>query len=110
MDKQIVTVEMYNALAERISKLEAELSNKRDRGPASEREMTETDAYRVKFGDMKGIKHKVAAETLGISYGQVYSARGGYTFKQVKEDWNQKEQNKKLLEEAMKPKTPATQE
>lgn len=100
---------MSNAFEQRISELEARISAleekleaKRDRGPASEREMTETDAYRIKFGDLKGMKHKDAAVKLGISYGQVYSARGGYTFKQVKETWTDVEKNKKVLEEAMK--------
>ena len=61
------------------------------RGPKTERPMTEQDAYRVKFGDMKQpLEHKKAAEALGLSYGQVFSARGGYTFKHVKDDgsWN----------------------
>lgn len=77
-------------LQKRIETLESELNKKRDRGPASEREMTEEDAHRIKFGDCKGLKHKDAADKLKLSYGQVYSCRGGYTFKQVKEDWKPK--------------------
>lgn len=53
------------------------------KGPASQREMTIDDAERVINGDLKDIPHKKAAETLGLSYGQVYSARGGYTFKSI---------------------------
>jgi hypothetical protein len=75
------------ALELRVAQLEEHTNAKRDRGPASEREMTEEDAFRVKFGDLKDKKHKEAAELLKVSYGQVYSCRGGYTFKQVKEDW-----------------------
>ena len=58
---------------------------KRDRGPESTREMTDADAARVKFGDLKDVKFKEAAKILGLSYGQVYSARLGFTFKKVKE-------------------------
>ena len=58
----------------------------RDRGPKSERSMTDEDAWRVKFGDLKGMKHKEAAAACGLSYGQVYSARGEYTFTHVKAD------------------------
>jgi hypothetical protein len=55
----------------------------RDRGPKSERAMTDEDAARVKFGDLAGKSHKEAAAELGLSYGQIYSARGGYTFTYV---------------------------
>lgn len=80
-----VTVEM---LVARIEALELKVASlTRDRGPKSEKEMTEEDAFRVKHGDLKDAKHKVAAETLQLSYGQVFSCRGGYTFKQVKADW-----------------------
>lgn len=57
----------------------------RKRGPKTERSMTEADAWMVKFGALKPpVTHKVAAETLGLSYGQVFSCRGSYTFKGVK--------------------------
>lgn len=55
----------------------------RDRGPKSTRDMTEDDARRLMLGDLKEVSHKKAAEELGLSYGQVYSARGGYTFKGI---------------------------
>lgn len=55
----------------------------RDRGPKSEKDMSEDDARRVMLGDLKSVSHKVAAETLGLSYGQVYSARKGFTFKTI---------------------------
>ena len=58
-------------------------TSKRDRGPASERAMTDEDALRILSGDLRDASHKSAAETLGLSYGQIYSARGGYTFKKV---------------------------
>lgn len=55
----------------------------RNRGPASEKVMTEDDARRVMLGDLKGDSHKEAAEKLGLSYGQIYSARKGFTFKGI---------------------------
>ena len=45
--------------------------------------MTENDARRVVFGDLANVPVKDAAEKLGLSYGQVYSAKNGYTFKTV---------------------------
>ena len=55
----------------------------RNRGPQSERTMTDEDARRIMLGDLKEASHKEAAETLGLSYGQIYSARKGFTFKVV---------------------------
>ena len=55
----------------------------RDRGPDSQREMTEDDARRILLGDMKDKSHKDAAKELGLSYGQIYSSRKGFTFKGV---------------------------
>ena len=55
----------------------------RSRGPASEKVMTEDDARRAMLGDLKGDSHKEAAEKLGLSYGQIYSARKGFTFKGI---------------------------
>lgn len=82
-----------------IDQLKAELetlknvkTKTRDRGPESTREMTEDDARRIMLGDLKDTKHKVAAETLGLSYGQVYSARGGYTFKGIYAEMKKAEQ------------------
>lgn len=55
----------------------------RDRGPKSEKEMTEDHARRVINGDLAKKSHKEAATELGLSYGQVYSARKGFTFKGI---------------------------
>jgi hypothetical protein len=82
-------VQQIASLTERVAKLEA--AQQRDRGPKSTKEMTEEDAFRVKFGDCKDMKPKEAAEKLGLSYGQVFSCRGGYTFKQVKAEWKKPE-------------------
>ena len=59
----------------------------RDRGPDSTREMTEDDARRILLCDMKDKSHKDAAKELGLSYGQIYSARKGFTFKSVYKEW-----------------------
>ena len=76
-----ISMESFEALQARVQKLE-ELAAK-SRGTASTREMTDEDAKRVLNGDLKEVSHKAAAETLGLSYGQVYSARGEYTFKHI---------------------------
>jgi hypothetical protein len=79
-------------LENRIVELEAKLANVkvRDRGPASTRSMSEEDARRIMLGDCKDMSHKECANELGLSYGQVYSARNGFTFKHVyKEMLNQ---------------------
>lgn len=55
----------------------------RDRGPKSDRDMTEADARAIMLGELKDVSHKEAAEKLGLSYGQVYSARKGFTFKPI---------------------------
>lgn len=59
----------------------------KDRGPESQREMTEEDSRRILLGDLKDKSHKSAAEELGLSYGQVYSARKGFTFKGIYKEW-----------------------
>ena len=88
-----VTVEMFTEalsriadLETRVAVLEEQLAAKRP-AAKSENSMTEEHAFRVKFGDLKDLKHGKAAEALGLSYGQVFSCRGGYTFKTVTKDW-----------------------
>lgn len=50
---------------------------------SSQREMTDEDARRIMNGDLKDTKHKEAGEKLGLSYGQIYSCRLGFTFKHI---------------------------
>ena len=90
MQELIKTVESLTARVEGLESQVSSLSQPRDRGPKSTGEMTEEHAFRIKFGDMKDTKHKAAAEALGLSYGQIFSCRGGYTFKQVTKDWKPK--------------------
>lgn len=63
----------------------------RDRGPDSTRDMVEDDARRILLGDLKDLNHKEAANKLGLSYGQVYSSRKGFTFKNVFKEWRDAE-------------------
>ena len=88
-----LTIEMFTEALNRIADLETrvvvleeQLAAKRP-AAKSENSMTEEHAFRVKFGDLKDLKHGKAAEALGLSYGQVFSCRGGYTFKTVTKDW-----------------------
>lgn len=59
----------------------------RDRGPDSQREMTEIDARMILLGELANASHKDSAERLGLSYGQIYSARKGFTFKGIYKEW-----------------------
>lgn len=83
--EQGLTIEGLQKQVEELSK-KVEGFKVRDRGPKSSRTMTDLDAWRVMHGDLKGTSHREAAKALGLSYGQVYSARGDYTFKHVKPD------------------------
>lgn len=60
------------------------------RSDESTREMTDDDARRVLSGDLKDAKHKDAAKALGLSYGQVYSCRLEFTFKNVHKEMKEK--------------------
>lgn len=66
-----------------IEELQKNGGGSRDRGPKSEGEMTEEHAIRVMLGDLRTKTHKDAALELKLSYGQIYSARKGYTFKKI---------------------------
>lgn len=74
---------MIIAQGELIEELKSQGSVNRDRGPKSEGEMTEEHAIRVMLGDLREKSHKDAALELKLSYGQIYSARKGYTFKKI---------------------------
>ena len=78
-------VAKVNEIIEHLNK--APVKGQRDRGPESTREMTEDDARRLLLGDLAAKNHKEAAQELGLSYGQVYSARKGFTFKSVYKEW-----------------------
>lgn len=69
------------ALENEVSQLKANTVKKT--APESTRTMTEDDAFRIMTGDHKDKSHKEAAESLGLSYGQIYSCRLEFTFKAV---------------------------
>lgn len=76
--------ELIRDLQKTVGELEEKVKKSTDRrGPKSDREMTDDDAYNVMFGDHEKSSHKDAAEKLGLSYAQVYSARKGFTFKHI---------------------------
>jgi len=72
-------------LQERIVKLETPKKSNE-----SQREMTDDDARSIMFGDLKDTKHKDAGEKLGLSYGQIYSCRLGFTFKAIHKEMKEK--------------------
>ena len=47
------------------------------------KEMTDADAENCTYGATSALKHKEAAERLGLTYGQIYSCRLEFTFKNV---------------------------
>lgn len=82
-----ITLEM---ILGRLDDLGKKLDEMRSAAPArgsrqSQREMTDEDARAV-LGELANLKHNEAADKLGLSYGQVYSARLGYTFKHIRKE------------------------
>lgn len=73
-------VEAIILLQQQVAELQAKAQPARNE---AQREMTDDDARRIMTGDLKDIKHKEAAAKLGLSYGQIYSCRGEYTFKHI---------------------------
>ncbi len=78
-------IEKMNEIIEKMNT--TKVTKVRDRGPDSQREMTEDDARSILLGELKDKSHKAAAEELGLSYGQIYSSRKGFTFKGVFKEW-----------------------
>jgi len=77
--------ELWERLDARLTAIEKSLegrtTTRTGKGLVSTRSMTEADAIRVMIGDLETKAIKECAKELGLSYGQIYSARGGYTFK-----------------------------
>jgi len=61
----------------------AELTKRTEPKVTATKEMSDDDARRVLTGDLAAKKHKEAAEVLGLTYGQVYSCRLEFTFKNI---------------------------
>ena len=83
IDNLKTLVEAQADVIESLKDMANNQSSGRDRGPESEGSMTESDAIRVMLGDLRNASHKNAAIELKLSYGQIYSARKGYTFKKI---------------------------
>jgi len=81
---KVTVAQLSLAVEELMARIETlESRPTRDRGPASENAMTEDHARVILIGEDSALSHKAAAEKHGLSYGQVYSARNGFTFKVV---------------------------
>jgi len=68
----------------------------RDNGPKSQRKLDDDLAREILFGEDKNLTVKEACQKHGLSYGQVYSVREGYTFKKVQleyEAWKEAQRN-----------------
>jgi hypothetical protein len=78
--------ELWAVISPRLQAIEEKLTVKikegNGRGPISTRAMTVDDAIKIMTGGFKDKTIKDCAKELGLSYGQVYSARNGYTFKE----------------------------
>lgn len=88
MSKVQMSQEQFEVLIGRVETLEAEVKSLKEQSTKREtskstREMTDDDALRILNGDLKDKSHKECAEILGLSYGQIYSCRLEFTFKQV---------------------------
>ena len=77
-NKEMVTTILD--LIARVEKLEASTTKTTS---STGKEMTDDDARNILFGDLANTKHKDAAATIGLTYGQIYSCRLGYTFKNI---------------------------
>lgn len=80
--RQMTNKEMAIAIFELQQKVKA-LEEAKATSKTDGVDMTDDHARSVLNGDCKDMKHKDAAQKLGLTYGQVYSCRGGYTFKNI---------------------------
>lgn len=77
----VVMADVPNKVEDLLAKVDG-----RNKSAATKRNMTDADALRVLNGDLKELDHKAAAEAIGLTYAQIYSCRGGFTFKHVIHD------------------------
>ena len=81
-NKDIVSMLLVHAA--QIAALEAKIVELSTPAAKAEgKEMTDADAENVTYGSLAAVKHKEAAEKLGLTYGQIYSCRLEFTFKNV---------------------------
>lgn len=79
-------VEAILSLTQRVEELEKKTTPK----TVDSKEMTDDDARSILFGELKDTKHKEAGEKLGLTYGQIYSCRLGFTFKAIHKEMKEK--------------------
>lgn len=70
-------------LTAEIISLRAQVQALQPKPAADTVEMTDDMARRILNGDLRAKSHKEAAAALNLTYGQVYSCRGRYTFKAI---------------------------
>ena len=75
--------ELIAKVNELSSKPQARGTKARDYGPTSTNAMTRLMAWRIMFGDLKADTARKISDAHGLSRGQVYSVKGGYTFRDV---------------------------
>jgi hypothetical protein len=75
--------ELWALIDKRLTAIESSPSVVRSKGLMSTRGMSEDDAKRIMTGDLASKSITECAKELGLSYGQIYSARNGYTFKSL---------------------------
>ena len=81
--QEFVTLEQFNELVTKLNLVENQLKELTTPNNSPQREMTDTDAYNILIGECKDMKHNEASKKLGLSYGQIYSCRGEYTFRHI---------------------------
>lgn len=81
--RSMTNKEMVIAIIELQTQVKALMEKAPTSTTPSSKEMTVDDARSILIGDLKDASHKDAAAKLGLSYGQIYSCRGEFTFKQV---------------------------
>lgn len=73
-------LKLIKTMDERVTALEQQITKPNNQ---SQKEMTDEHAYQILTGEYAQLKHNEAAQKLGLSYGQVYSCRGEYTFRHI---------------------------
>ena len=81
--------EKINEIIEVVNKMDPKPQGDTVRDIKSDRPMTEEDARAVLLGNLEDMSTKQAALELGLSYGQVYSCRKGFTFKKVYKEFRE---------------------
>lgn len=75
----------FKELEDKVAELSVKIEGRNKSAPIK-RNMTDKDAMDVLQGAYAEMDHKTAAAASGLTYAQVYSARGGFTFKHVIHD------------------------